>query len=195
MALVTDAQLANQLHLSSVDPTFAERARSLATSYLRVELGVEFGRAERTLTKRVPVSLTQVRLPGPLVSVSTVTVDESDLAELTDWEATATGVACPRGFGQYVTNGATWCDLEVTYTAGFTTTPPELADWATYLAGVAYTRLANPGVRSISVDGVSESYADDASTPSGVALDESILRGLRARYGSGRRLTGSVLVR
>lgn len=193
--LFDDADLAAVLHLDEVDETFALKARSRAENYLRVELGVEFASAETTLTKRIPRTRTYQALTGPLSSVTSVTVDGSALTVTTDYEMTEHGIECPDGFGQYLTTDGNWCTLVVVYVAGFAAVPAELRDWGLVLGAQAYGVGAAPGVRSISVDGVTETYADAASSADGIALPKDVLRSLRARYGSGRRMSGSVLLR
>lgn len=190
MALFDLTQLASHLQMD-LDTATATLARARAENYLRTQLRVEFAPTSLTLARRVPVGLTSLRLTGPMVSVESVTVDGAALTAVADFEVTERGVSCPLGFGQYVTSGAEWCSLAIAYTAGFTAIPGELVDWGLYLAGLAYARGAQPGVRSISVDGVSESYQDGAAA---VELPESVLRDLRRRY-AGRAGIGSVLIR
>jgi hypothetical protein len=173
----------------------AEQARTKATNYLRRELGVDFTEQARTLVERVPAGATYRQLVGPLVSVESVTVDGRDLVRGAAWEMTRRGISCPEGFGA---GSASWVDLEVAYTAGFAEVPDDLHDAGLYLAGLAYPPAPKRGVRAsaITVEGVSEteSYTDEASTAA-VALDEHTLRSLRAAYGSGRPLAGSVRLR
>jgi hypothetical protein len=193
--LFDDGQLANTLHLDSVEAAYALRAHSRAEHYLRVELGVEFGSAPRTLTKRIPRTRTYQALTGPLASVTSVTVDGVALTAGTHYEVTDRGIACPGGFGQGLATDGDWCTLVAVYVAGFAIIPGELREWALVLGAQAYGVGAAPGVRSISVEGVTETYADSASSAEGISLPDDVLKALRARYGSGRRLTGSVLIR
>lgn len=193
--LFTDAQLAAALKLPTVDAGQAGVARQRATDYLRTELGVEFANGSITLSRRVPRGLVYQQLSGPLTSITSVTVDGAALTVTTDYEQTRFGVACPNGFGQYLTTEGDWCTLVVVYAAGFSTIPSELTTWGLVLAAQAYAGPL-PGVKSssISVDGVSEAATYDAAG-AGVGLPDQVMRGLRAKYGSGRRLAGSVLVR
>lgn len=193
--LFDDDQLASVLHLDSVDESQAEQARNRAASYFRVELGVEFASTTTTLTKRIPRTRTYQELTKPLTSVSSVTVDGAALTVTTDYEVTDHGVECPDGFGQYLTTDGNWCTLAIAHVGGFATIPAELREWGLILAAQAYGVGAAPGVRSISVDGVTETYADAASTAEGFALPADVMRALRSKYGSGRRMGGSVLLR
>lgn len=196
--LFDDWQLASALHVASVSTDYAEAARGRATDYLRRALGVEFTQATRTLTRRVPRLRQCQPLPGPLDSVTSVTVDGVTLAEGTDWEAADRGVSCPDGFGQYSTAAAAgdWCTLVVVYVAGFDAIPSDLASWGVVLAAAAYDG-PRPGVKSttIAVDGVSQSETYATGSGAEIGLPKSVLRQLRADYGSGRRLFGSVLTR
>lgn len=174
----------------------ADQSRSRATNYLRRELGVAFEEAARALVERVPAGATYRQLLGPLVSVESVTVDAVELVRGQAWEMTRRGITCPAGFGA---NSDTWVDLVVNYTAGFAVIPDDLHDAGLYLAGVAYLRSPKPGVKAsaITVEGVSETetYVTDDASIAAVALDEGTLRSLRAAYGSGRPLAGSVRLR
>jgi hypothetical protein len=193
--LFTDAQLADALRVSTVDATQAYRAHARAMDYLRLELGVELASANTTLTRRVPRGRAFQRLSTPLTSITSVTVNGSALTVTTDYEATDVGVSCPGGFGKYLTGDADWCTLVVVYVAGFSTVPSELTEAGLILGAMAYSGPA-PGVKSstVSVDGVQEAVSYDM-TSDGFGLPEGMLKGLRARYGTGRRQFGSVLVR
>lgn len=194
MALFDLTELASYLQ-EDLDTASATLARSRAENYLTAELGVDFTNDERTLTRRVPRTLNWQRLNGPLDSVESVTVDTVALTVVDDYEVTQAGVICPAGFGQDVTTATDWCTLVIAYTNGYTTIPGELHDWGLYLAGVAYARGGAPGVRSISVDGVTETYSDDAPGSTALVLPKDVLKSLKARYGSASRVFGSVLLR
>jgi hypothetical protein len=90
-----------------------------------------------------------------------------------------------------------WCDLVVVYVAGFASIPTELITWGLVLGVAAYDGGPRPGVRSstVSVDGVSEARTYDSGAGSDIGLPEGVLKQLRAKYGTGRRQFGSVLVR
>lgn len=193
--LFDDDQLASVLHLDSLTDAYAEQARIRAEQFFRLELGVEFNQATTTLTKRVPRTRTYQALTNPLSSVTSVTVDGDALTVTTDYEMTDTGIVCPSGFGQYLTTDGDWCTLAVAHVAGFSTIPADLRQWGLVLAAQAYGAGTTPGVRSVSVDGVTETYSDGASSAEGVTLPDDVLRALRAKYGTGRRMTGSPLIR
>jgi hypothetical protein len=202
MALFELTELASYMQ-QDLDTASATLARSKATNYLRSALGVEFTEASRTLTERIPAGLTYQRLPGPLVSVESVEVEGTALVALTDYEVTRRGIVCPDGFGYGLT--ATWVTLEVTCTAGFTDPLPagheDLHDAAIHLAGLAYLTSPKPGLKSATttIDDYTESetYAvsADTATRDAMALDDVTMRALRSRYGSGRPLAGTVLLR
>lgn len=186
MALVTAAELRNALRLGAdPDPEVARMAIFRAESYLASELGCRFGASTVTETFRIGVGVTFQRLPAPLLDVAIVEVDGAELVEVDQWERIRIGVVCPDGFGQDIATTATQCDLTITYTAGYAPVPAELRNWGIHLAAMAYARGPMPGAKSMALDGVSESF------DSLISLPESILRPLRARYGS-RRKTGTV---
>ena len=190
MALVTVAELKHALRLATEpDVEDARIAIDWAEGYLSGELGCRFGLGSVSETFRVSVGAAFQPLPVPLLDVTAVSVDGAALVEVTQWERTRTGVVCPDGFGQDVTTGATVCDLTVSYQAGYAAIPGELRSWGAHLAGLAYTRGPMPGAKSVSVDGVSESF-DPA-----LGLDPVILRSLRNRYGRGGAGIRSVRVR
>lgn len=191
--LFTDDDLAAALRVTTVDEAAAAIARARATDYLRLELGVEFTSATRTVTERLPRSREWLALPGPITSVTSVTVDGDALTAVDDFEVTDRGIVCPGGFGPAadLTTAADWCSVVVVYVGGFTTIPTELATWGKYLGMLAYAG-PRPGVRSTTVGGFSESYTDGAAASVGLPAD--VLKSLRAKYGTGRRLFGSVSV-
>jgi antitoxin component HigA of HigAB toxin-antitoxin module len=185
-----------------LDTATAEQCRTKATNYLRSELAVEFTEAARTLTDRVSVTRTYLQLLGPLVSVESVAVGSVPLTEVSDWERTKRGIVCPAGFGFATLTSAAWVDLVVAYTAGFDIVPDDLRDAGIHLAGIAYLRSPNPGVKSstVTLDDFTESVAyEDGGETGGLrdpmVLDEMTLRSLRARYGSARPRSGSVQIR
>ncbi len=193
---LVDLRLYMHRELAQWDDQVGVRARSRATNYLRVELGVEFDELARTLTERIPATTTYLRLPGPLVSVQAVSVGDTPL---TDYSVTKRGVQRARGFGSGAAGD--WCTVQVDYTAGFAVIPSDLADWGMHLGSLAYGRGSQGGAiqTSVSADGVSETVQYEAAAEDGdtdpVLLPERVLRGLRHRYGSGRPRTGTKTLR
>jgi len=190
VALFELADLASFLQ-QDLDQATATLARQRAEDYLRVELGVEFGTAERTWTGRVRAGDTTVTLPGPITSVTSVTVNGTALGA-TDWEWTDRGVEAAYGFGYYATTD--WVTVAVTYAGGFATVPSELEQWGIYLAALSYRQGPLPGVAQETVGGVFTTNHTEVVKGGGMVLPEGALRSLRARYGTGRRLVGTVVL-
>lgn len=193
MALFTLEDLATFLQVD-LDTASATRARSQAETYLRAHLPVELTRETRTHTERVPRACTAVLLRGPIVSVTTVTVDGTELAA-GDWEQTRRGLTCADGFGQYLPDGQAWCELSVTYEGGFDTVPSDLTDWGLWLAAAAYTRAPGGAVQQQAIGGVSASYGSPVMAEA-MRLPGDVLRALQRTYGRATpTAAGSVPIR
>lgn len=199
MALFTIADLEALLQTTITDAVAADAARTRAENYLRDQLGVEFTSAARTFAGRVPASRTFQRLSTPLDAVASVTVDGTALVEGTDWERTASGVACPGGFARGTAAStatlADWCDLTIAYTSGWATPPDDIKDWGVYLGAKALQMGPTPGVVQQTAGPFSVTVDQDSAPAGGLSLPPDILRSLRAKYGTGRRLTGSTSIR
>jgi hypothetical protein len=188
VALFELADLASFLQ-QDVDQATATLVRQRAEDYLRVELGVEFGQAERTWTGRVRATATTIVLPGPIASVASVTVDGTALGA-TDWEWTDKGVEAAYGFGYYATTD--WVTVAVAYTGGLATVPSELEQWGIYLAALSYRQGPLTGVAQETVGGVFTTNHTEVVAGGGMVLPDHVLRSLRSKYGAGRRLVGTV---
>ena len=188
MALFELADLASYLQ-QDLDQATATLARQRAEDYLRVELGVEFGQAERTWTGRVRSTTTAVVLPGPIASVESVTVDGVALG-VTDWEWTDRGIEADYGLGYHAVTD--WVTVTVAYTGGFAAVPSELTQWGIYLAALSYRQGPLPGVAQETVGGVFTTNHPEVVTGGGMLLPEHVLRSLRSKYGTGRRMVGTV---
>lgn len=194
MALFAIEDLGAMLQVADIDTAAATRARSQAETYLRTHLAVEFALEERTHTERVPRATTSTRLRGPLVAVTSVTADGTEL-DATLWTRTRAGVACPGGFGQELTTEGDWCDLAITYEAGFATVPTDLADWGLWLAVAALTRPPGGAVAQQAVGAVSANYGSAAPVDA-LRLPGDILRTLQRTYGRATpAMVGSVDIR
>lgn len=199
MALFELTDLGSYLQVAALDTNAAALARTRAEDYLRDELGVEFTNAARVHTARVPASRTFQRLSTPLDAVASVTANGVTLTEGTHWERTTTGVTCPAGFGRGPADLSTdlgdWCDLVINYTSGWATPPSDLVGWGIYLAATAMSLGPTPAVVQQSAGPFAVTVDRATAAAGGLSLPADVLRALRAKYGSGRRLTGTVSLR
>lgn len=195
MSLFDSTDLASQLLASGLDVDAAEWHARRAENYLRLQLGVEFNNLDRTLIERVPARRTFQQLPGPVTAVESVTVAGIVLVPDVDWEWTSGGIACPAGFGRTAGAGTDVVELEVAYTSGFAAVPDELVDWAVYLASMSMRLGPLPGIGQESIGNVSNTIDVLALRAGGLFLPPEVLKSLQHRYGSGRPLTGMVILR
>ncbi len=177
MALTSLAVVADLPSAWQGDPD-AQKALDVASSAIRDAADALIGPVqESTVTIRRSGCEALLRLPGPIVSVASVSLDGSAL----------TGYVLDDE-GLYRSCGWAGDELEVTYTHGLAEVPPDIVSMCTGLA-VAWLldrdggMGATPGVKSVKIDDGAESYTDEAAGQvSPVFIPDVTRQWLRARF-------------
>ncbi len=179
MALTSLAALADLPSAWAADSD-AQRALDVASSAIRDAAGAVIGPSQTsTITIRRPGCESLLRLPAPIVSVASVSVDGS---AVTDYVLDDEGL--------YRCGGWAGDELEVTYTHGLAEVPADIVSMCTGLA-VAWLLhrdgggSSSPGVKSVKIDDGAEAYTDEAAGQvSPVFIPDVTRQWLRARFGS-----------
>jgi len=159
----------------------ATRALDIASAAIREAAGSAISQQASTVTIPAP-SGRLLRLPSPVVSVASVSIDGTSV---TDYTLLAEGLWRRQGWG---------CGpspVTVTLTHGLTEVPADIVDLAVQLATawLAHTESgggSTAGVTSVRIDDAAETYdAESAGQVSPVFIPEITRQSLAARFGGG----------
>lgn len=169
----------------------AGTALDVASAAIRDAAGSVISRTTATVTVVAGMSRL-LPLPGPVTSVTSVSVDGTVLAS-TDYRVLPEGLWRSRGWSL--------CGplpVEVTYTGGLVEVPADIMDLCVQLAVSWLTHQeagggSTAGLRSAALDDAKEEYTSEAAGQvSPVFIPEVTRRWLAARYGGGVSIVESV---
>lgn len=159
----------------------ASRALAVASAAIRDAAGVPITETTATVTLPAPLG-DLLRLPGPVRSVATVTLDGTAVAE---YQTLTEGLWRHGGWG------CAPVPVSVTYTFGLAETPEDIKDLCVQLA-VAWLRHSDEGggstagLKSVRIDDAAEAYTEEAAGQvSPVFIPRETREWLRARFSGG----------
>lgn len=169
------------------DP-LASKALLISSAAIREAAGSVIGRTTATIEVDGTES-TLLRLPGPIVSVDSVTIDGTPV---TDYKKIGEGLYRRRGWtlGHHlVPDYDQFSEVVITMTFGLGTIPDDIVELcarlgATWLADQAAGGISTAGVTAVKLDDASENYSDEAAGQiSPIQIPELTRNWLAARFG------------
>ena len=178
----------------------AARALLISSAAIRDAAGSVIGRVTATIKcdgTEIPI----LRLPGPISSVDSVTIDGKPV---TDYRQIAEGLYRRRGWthGYHLTpDFDEFSEVLVTLTFGLGVVPDDIVDLcarlgATWLADQEAGAISMAGVTAVKIDDGSENYTDEAAGQiSPIQIPEVTARWLASRFGGGSSATVVQVIR
>lgn len=180
---MTLAPLATVADLSDRGITTGSLGTALAVASGAIRAAAESAISQKTSTVVVNAGRGNLLgLPGPVVSVASVTVAGAAVA---DFET------LPCGLWRHCGWGITPQRVTVTYTHGLAVIPPDIVDLTCVLAKSWLDHVAEggrsvAGLKSVRIDDGAESYTDEAAGQvSPTFIPEATRNWLRSRFGGG----------